>query len=324
MRIITFNLGFLICISSSLYAQSTSQPIIDTIDQILVVNQYAEEDGFVLYLPLEKCGGDTLDLVIFVHGFGALNPKVYGGWIEHLVNRGSAVLFVRYQSSIFTTSTTDFVPNTVTAINSVYGLATQYKYHINANFIDLIGHSYGGVIIGNIAATYRDYNIPRPRLAFLCEPGSGPLTGAVLDSYEQIDEDLILVIIVGDEDHTVGQKLGVRVYETAVRTDTRMLFWQFSDENDDEKIEASHYEPYSYDSRFDVGIENFTIRRAEKVSMLNQVDYNGYWEIFDELQERARTADQTIETELVEKLSELGTWSDGTPVKAMEWRMNGS
>jgi len=323
MRINTFLFYLLFLVSGSLFGQTTTGTSVDTLDQILILNNYADEDGFILYLPLENCEEEKLDVVVFVHGFGALNPKVYGGWIEHLVQEGNAVLFVRYQMSLLTTPTTDFVPNTVTAIRNVYDLAAQYNRQLNAEHIDLIGHSYGGVVIGNIAATYNNYRIPKPRFAFLCEPGSGPLSGAVLDSYETIDKDLLLVVMVGDEDHTVGQKLGIRVYETAVETSSRMLFWQFADENEEEKIEASHYEPYSFDRRFDIGIENFSIKRAEKVSMLNQVDFNGYWRIFDTLQQHVNSGNGTIEPLLVKQLSDLGTWSDGTKVKPMEWRMSG-
>jgi hypothetical protein len=325
MHISTFIFGFLSIgpFNINIYSQSSLETSSDTIDQILILNNYANEDGYILYLPLENSENDTLDLVVFVHGFGALNPKVYGSWIEHLTNQGNAVLFVRYQMSIFTTSTTVFVPNTVAAIHSVYDLMARMDYHINTDCIDLIGHSYGGVIIGNIAATYRDHNIPTPRVAFLCEPGAGPLTGAVLESYEAMDKELVLAIVVGDEDQTVGQKLGVKVYETAVQTDSRMLFWQFADGNEDERIEASHYEPYSYDHRFDIGIENFSIKRAEKVSMLNQVDYNGYWQIFDNLQEHASSGNCVLEPEFIEHLSNLGKWSDGSRIKSMDWRMSG-
>lgn len=305
--------------------QSPSDFELDTIDQILILNHYSEVDGFLLYLPLEESNTDTFDLVVFAHGFGALNPMVYGGWIEHLVGQGNAVLFVRYQLSMFSTSTDDFVPNTVSAIQGAYTLAAQYGLHLSSDHIDLIGHSYGGVIIGNIAATYKNFDIPQPRFAFLCEPGSGPLSGGVLESYEDIDKELMLVIIVGDEDHTVGQKLGLRVYDTATETDNRILFWQYADENADadEEIEASHYEPYSIDQRFDVGIENFTVKRAEKVSMFNQVDYNGYWQIFDTLQDLARSGKQEVESKLLEDLSELGKWSDGTNIKSMDWRLGG-
>lgn len=324
MRIITIiSLVWTMAIGTSLGQNSTALSS-DTIGQVVVLNHYSDEEGFMLYLPLEKCDTDTLDLVVFVHGFGALNPKVYGGWIEHLVNEGNVVLFPRYQMSIFTTSTTDFVPNTIASIRNAYDVVAHHNYNLNLNYVDMIGHSYGGVIIGNIAATYRMYDIPKPRIAFLCEPGSGPLTGAVLESYADLDADLMLVVIVGDEDHTVGQKLGVKVYETAIKTEQRMLLWQYADENKDEKIEASHYEPYAFDPRFDVGIENFTIRRAEKVSMFNQVDYNGYWPIFDIYQNQAKSGNRTLEPQVIEQLSNLGTWSDGSKVKPMDWRIGGN
>lgn len=327
MRLTSFISSFVIMlfsiVSTVLSAQDSTALTIDTIDRVLVLNNYDVEDGFLLYLPLEECEDSTLNLVVFVHGFGALNPMVYGGWIEHLVTQGNAVLFPRYQMSIFSTSTDDFVPNTVAAIRTAYGLVAQYGYQLNDEYIDLIGHSYGGVIIGNIAATCDDHNIPAPRLALLCEPGAGPFSGAVLDSYDGIDNDILLAIIVGDEDHTVGQKLGLIVYETAVNAENRILFWQYADENKEESIGASHYEPYSYDKRFDVGIENFTISRAEKVSSLDQVDHHGYWQIFDSLQGQVNFGKVAIDTQLIEKLSDMGEWSDGTHVRPMEWRVGG-
>jgi hypothetical protein len=168
-----------------------------------------------------------------------------------------------------------------------------------------------------------DHGIPTPRLVMLCEPGSGPLSGAVLDSYEGIHNDIILVIVVGDKDHTVGQKLGLIVYETAIKNENRMLFWQYEDEHEEESIGASHYEPYSYDPRFDNDIENFTVKRAKGVSQLDQVDFYGYWQIFDLLQKHAIRGAGNVDTSLIGEMSNLGKWSDGSPVKAMEWRQGG-
>ena len=323
MRAVTFIILLFSCIPNSTFAQSETNPQLDTIDQILVVDNYSNEDGFILYLPIDQCEGDTLDLIVFLHGYGAINPMVYGGWIEHLVSKGNAVLYPRYQMSMFTTSTDDFVPNTVNAINSAYGLAENCDYHLNPNTVDMIGHSYGGVIAGNLAATYMDNGIPAPRLVMLCEPGSGPLSGAVLDSYEGINNEIILVIVVGDKDYTVGQKLGLIVYETATKNENRMLFWQFEDEHEEENIGASHYEPYSYDSRFDNDIENFTVKRAKGVSHLDQVDFYGYWQTFNLLQKHAIDGAGNVDTILIDQMSNLGKWSDGTPVKAMEWRQGG-
>src|SRR3712207_9170200 len=40
--------------------------------------------------------GQTAELrsvVVFLHAWGATNPQVYGGWIEHLARKGDLVVF---------------------------------------------------------------------------------------------------------------------------------------------------------------------------------------------------------------------------------------
>ena len=143
-------------------------------------------------------------------------------------------------------------------------------------------------------------------------------SGGVLESYDGIDPDLFLAIIVGDDDWTVGQSLGLTVLETAVNTPNRVLFWQYADEKGEEEIEASHYEPYSYDERFDNGISNFTVVRASKVSSVDAVDHNGYWQVYDRI---AQLESGTAYTdELLNELADLGTFQDGTPIRPREVR----
>src|ERR671913_1308633 len=36
-------------------------------------------------------------VVIFLHSWGAVNPALYGGWIDHLARKGLLVLFPRFQ-----------------------------------------------------------------------------------------------------------------------------------------------------------------------------------------------------------------------------------
>src|SRR5262245_4974237 len=36
---------------------------------------------------------ESVPVVVFLHGWGAMNPLLYGGWIEHLVKRGNIVVF---------------------------------------------------------------------------------------------------------------------------------------------------------------------------------------------------------------------------------------
>ncbi len=36
-------------------------------------------------------------VVVFLHSWGAVNPALYGGWIEHLARKGNLVLYPRFQ-----------------------------------------------------------------------------------------------------------------------------------------------------------------------------------------------------------------------------------
>ena len=38
--------------------------------------------------------------VIFLHGWGATEPRFYGPWVEHLAREGNAVVYPRYQQSV--------------------------------------------------------------------------------------------------------------------------------------------------------------------------------------------------------------------------------
>jgi hypothetical protein len=49
----------------------------------------------VVVRPAEQ----TRPTVVFLHGWGAVDPRAYGPWVRHLVARGSAVVLPRYQSS---------------------------------------------------------------------------------------------------------------------------------------------------------------------------------------------------------------------------------
>ena len=39
-------------------------------------------------------------VVIFLHGWGATEPRFYGPWVEHLAREGNAVVYPRYQQSV--------------------------------------------------------------------------------------------------------------------------------------------------------------------------------------------------------------------------------
>ena len=41
-------------------------------------------------------------VIVFLHGWTAMDPWLYGAWIQHLARRGNVVIHCRYQDSVLT------------------------------------------------------------------------------------------------------------------------------------------------------------------------------------------------------------------------------
>ena len=288
-------------------------------DSIAQFDYAQEPDGFWLYEPASP-KPDSAHLVVFVHGYGAYNPMVYGEWIKHLVRQGNVVLFPRYQKNLFKPSPNDFIPNVATAIKDAIALmdSTDHVKPIISE-LALVGHSYGGVISAGLGVAYEEHMIPQPKALFLCSPGSGPFNGGVLKDYSGISSDTKLVVMVSNDDRIVGDKLGLRIFETATAVADRNLIRQYEDDYGTTSIEAGHNESYSINTDFDTGVRNITSRRAENVSSIDAVDYYGYWKIFDGMLDCVRS-DSNCDYALGDTPQQrfMGYWSDGTAVKELE------
>jgi len=292
----------------------------DYLCEEIKISDFAEEpDGYWLYEPvMEK--SDTARLVVFLHGYGAMNPMIYGGWVKHLVKKGNVVIFPRYQKGIFSTSPKDFPANTAKAIKDAIDYLSQDSLsQVHTDQISFVGHSYGGVISAHLAARYQDYELPFPRAAMLCSPGSGPFKGAVLEEYSGIPATTKLLVMFSDRDHVVGDKFSYKVFNTATQVKDRNLIKQYSDSYGDPGISSGHNESYSIDEELDSGIRNVTTKRALRIGETNAVDYFGYWKLFDALNSCAY-AEGHCEFAFgnTKQQSFLGNWSDGTAVRALE------
>ncbi|MEL7020837.1 MAG: alpha/beta fold hydrolase, partial [Bacteroidota bacterium] len=245
-------------------------------------------DGYWLFEP-QSPDIDSAHLVVFLHGYGAYNPMIYGDWIEHLVKKGNIVVFPRYQKNLISPRASKFPRNAAKAIRDVI-TELQTPGHVRpiTSHLTLIGHSYGGVIAANLSVNYEQYQIPQPKAALLCSPGSGPLKGARLDSYHQLPEDLNLLVMVSEYDYVVGTEFGLLVYETAIHTPHRNLLVQRRDTYGKPAVNAGHNETYSFNKAYDSGNFNWTAQRAERVSKLDVVDFYGYWKLADALMDFTR------------------------------------
>ena len=84
-------------------------------------------------------------VIVFLHGWFAVNPAFYGAWIDHLVRSGHTVVFPRYQNDVGTLPR-EFLPNAMAAIRDALGVLETGVKHVRPDtprFV-LIGHSAGG------------------------------------------------------------------------------------------------------------------------------------------------------------------------------------
>ncbi|MFN4253476.1 MAG: chlorophyllase/cutinase-like alpha/beta fold protein [Saprospiraceae bacterium] len=278
-------------------------------------------DGYWLFEPSDP-KPDSAEVVVFMHGYGAYNPMAYGKWIKHLVARGNIVIYPRYQRNLLFPKADCFPANAAKGIrDALKTLETEGHVRPRLEKVAYVAHSYGGVITTNLAVNWEKYGIPKPTAMLLAQPGSGPLKGARLDSYEGLPADLNLVIITGEHDFVVGDEFGALVFKTATNTPNRNLVKHFRSVNPDSTraMSASHSEPYSYDLDFDTGVRNYTAKRVLNTSRLNEVDFNCYWKLADAVIEYTRTGRyRDVAFGNTPQQRYLGKWADGSPMRELQ------
>ncbi len=279
----------------------------------------AEAHGYWLFEPASP-KPDSAAVVVFHHGYGAINPIIYGRWLRHLVQQGNTVIYPRYQKNLFRPGSGEFAGNAARAIRDALDvLRTEGHVRPTSDPLILAGHSYGAAISAYLGVHYEELGIPKPGGILLCAPGTGPLNGARLESYEGMPEDMRLLIMVSVNDHVVGEELGTAIFETAVHTPQRNLIRQHPDPHGELDIGAGHNECYALDSAFDMGIHNLSYHRAVSIARTNAVDYYGYWKLLDGLMDCVRSGEHCeYAFGDTEKQRFLGCWSDGQLVRQLE------
>ena len=275
-------------------------------------------DGYWLFYP--EGSTDTLDVVLFLHGYGGYNPMIYGAWLRHLVRCGNVVIYPRYQKNLTSPKPDDFEENVVTAIQDAqHYLAELDSVRVRWDRLSAVGHSYGGVIAAGLAMRYEALGIPRPLSIMTVSAGTAWMKGGRFENYRAMPTDTKLVLVVSNDDKTTGDEFSQLVFETAIHSPQRVLLRQYADRSDKPAITAGHNQAYCVDRAFDSGVRNFTAIKALQISETNAVDYHVYWRLFDQLLRctRQASAGDLLFTRNPD-LSYAGSWSDGTPIRALD------
>lgn len=195
-------------------------------------------------------------LVIFLHGWGGMNPKNYGGWIDHIVRRGNIVVYPRYQESLRTRAP-DFTPNTLAAIASAVKRLKTESGHVMPELdkFAVVGHSLGGLLTANVAALAAEHGLPQVRAAMSVEPG-GSLNGGdpvvPIADLSKIPAGTLLIALAGEDDTLVKDALAKHVYQHATRVSAEDKDYVIlpSDAHGSPALKATHAAPSAPDPRY--------------------------------------------------------------------------
>src|SRR5690242_16913532 len=243
----------------------------------------------------------TAPVIVFLHGWGGMNPLYYGAWVDHLVKRGNIVVYPRYQSNLLT-PIKDFLPNTLYAIKDALKRLQTEPGHVSPdlNKFAAVGHSLGGLLAANVAALARESSLPQMRAVMSVEPGiTDPPINVPLADLKKIPAETLLLALAGDQDTLVRDADAKRIYyeSTRVSANNKDFVMLVSDSHGRPALQASHRAPTAFDKSYDngegfgggpavssnrIGDTQQTNQRARlETMMINALDFYGTWKLFD-------------------------------------------
>ncbi len=279
-------------------------------------------------------------LIVFNHGWGAIEPLVYGAWIDHLVRRGNIVVYPVYQANLLT-SPRDFTPNALAAVQEAIRRLQHEPGHVSPELthVALLGHSMGGVVSANMAALAARVGLPQAGAVMCVEPGNTwglPKFAAVkLEDLSRIPPDTLLLSVAGDRDRVVRDIDAKRIYRetTHIPAANKNYVLLVSDDHGQPPLCADHLAPVAFNkqyqlSNYDHDTNSATAGSAGQVSNntapvnpgpAKALAFYGLWKLFDGLCDAAfygKNRDYALGNTPEQRF--MGRWSDGTPVKELQ------
>ncbi|MEO6787482.1 MAG: alpha/beta hydrolase [Chthoniobacteraceae bacterium] len=237
-------------------------------------------------------------LVIFLHGWSAMTPDTYRGWVNHLAKRGNIVVYPRYQARLFSPAT-EFFPNVVASVRAALEVLAQ-PGHVTPDLgrVAVVGHSAGGVEAANYAVLAASEKLPAPKAAMIVEPGQGKDGGLKIIPMEDCGKfpaSLKLIVMIGDADGLVGEGCARTIWRDAKHVRDRAFVTLRSDAHGMPSLNANHLAPISW-SRL----------------ATDALDWLGYWRTFDALMNAAFSGKPLVVD------PSMSAWSDGVAVTPMK------
>jgi alpha/beta hydrolase fold len=237
-------------------------------------------------------------VVAFTQGVG---PDEYQGWIDHLVARGSIVVF---QDQPF-----QAVDLAERRAGPVAGLRAAMRElarpgHVTPQWdhLLLVGHSVGGNMAAQLAADAGKQRLPRPDALFVLQP---PLedSGSVR-LLRGIPASTLMLVLASDRDDRVGQEGPRALWDGLgnIPTANKDYVLVRSDQHGTPGLVADHF-----------------LSLSGAGSPPDALDFYGPWKLLDALQQCAiarRDCRFALGGSAQQRF--MGRWSDGVPVSPLQ------
>ena len=251
-------------------------------------------------------------VVVFHHGWLAVNPGVYGAWIEHLTRSGNIVIFPKYQSD-FITRPSDFLPNAIAAVRDALDVLETGPGRVRPDLkrFAIIGHSAGGNLSAQMAAVAAESGLPEPKAVIALCPGEvKPIAEPNLG---KIPAKTLLVVAATDGDRLVGDCRAREIFAEAasIPAPRKKFILYRSDHRGPVPIIADHLSPTAGLSTLDSGEGLFRTNQMSRAT-LDILDRHGFWRMADITLDAAFTGKTLDEaTDGGALFRDLGHWGDG-------------
>jgi len=283
-----------------------------TCSKVIKTMHGSDELAYYLFEP-DAPKPDTAPVIVFLHGWGGVNPGYYAAWIEHLVRKGNIVIYPLFQSWSSLASSNRYTSNCIQAIGDAIDLLQGQDEHTSQHTkpdldkFAIAGHSVGGVLALNVAALAQQYGLPVPKSIMSVEPRKVPMLSLV--DFSTISPRTLLLVIAADRD-TLSADDAIGLFRSTIRIpfQNKDFITLVSDEYGQPSLIADHLAPVCNAAGTGIFMKGDT----------NALDYYGTWKLLDALTNAAfygKNREYALGNTPQQRY--MGKWSDGKPVKEL-------